>query len=60
VFLANGRLLEPLPDGADAPAIEAAAGVRRSAETLAEKVRKPGEAPIEGAVPLWIEFALQD
>jgi hypothetical protein len=60
VFLADGQLLEPLPDGADATTIEAAAGVRRSTEMLAAKVRHPGEAPIEGEVPLWIEFTLQD
>lgn len=61
VFLANGALLEPLPDGANRHTLESAA--QQSAATLDAKIRNRGtaaEETLERAVPLWLQFAISD
>lgn len=56
VFLANGRLLEPLPAGASRAALEAKR--EHSPDTLPPKVRK--SQTIEKAVPLYTQFTFKD
>jgi hypothetical protein len=56
VFLASGQLVQPLPSGTDAAALEA--GVTRSPETLKAKTYKGKK--IEDAVPLWLQVSIPD
>lgn len=61
VFLGNGKLLEPLPIEADRPKLEAR--IQSSHDTLPDKTLNRNSAAakkLEEAVPLWIEFTIDD
>lgn len=65
VFLANGKLLQPTPEGTDPRQLELQLSsiVRTSDVMLDAKILHPGsttEKALEDDVPLWTEFTLDD